>query len=454
MKKAVITISLILLAIISSFAFKDKEFGAVDKSNIPYGLQLKVDRQDDILYAEEKDDIECDAPGQCINKGKIVKYTFAKNKVLKAKRNGLEEDINKRTPNSEFYPVDDKSGYVVVYSGDNYYEKEDGWYLIENATTTVDAFNKQVDSNKISWLGARDAIAQATNGFNTSHGDGYVWNQSNDTWTNVHGASAGTSVSDDAPNTYAAGVLCSPANACQIFRNFLVFKTSDIGAGYTVASGTLHITEGNSIIGGSTDKDYIVVVETFQNSDVQIVVGDFEDCGSDNGTAGRASTTPIEEGSDQIDYNDIATADEGTFTLNSTGLGWIDTTGTTTIGFRMGLDVENVSPPLDNTWYLLAIRYSEETGTTSDPYLLLYVESAESAPTVTTQAPTSVSYNSMTANGTITADNGASSTVRGFVYDTSSQSDPGSSATSSSGYASSTAEYGTYGEEANPRGGR
>lgn len=67
-----------------------------------------------------------------------------------------------------------------------------------------------------------------------------------------------------------------------------------------------------------------------------------------------------------------------------------------------------------------------------------------SAPTVTTAAATNITHNTAQANGNITDDDGATPDERGFVYGTTSKSDPGNTAPASSGYDSYENETGTY----------
>jgi hypothetical protein len=66
-------------------------------------------------------------------------------------------------------------------------------------------------------------------------------------------------------------------------------------------------------------------------------------------------------------------------------------------------------------------------------------------PTVTTQAETSVTALTATANGNITVTGGANATLEGFVYDIVSNSLPGNVAPGSSGYAYNISTSGSFG---------
>jgi hypothetical protein len=69
---------------------------------------------------------------------------------------------------------------------------------------------------------------------------------------------------------------------------------------------------------------------------------------------------------------------------------------------------------------------------------------SSSGPSVTTSAATSITPTTATLNGEVTAINDSSITDRGFVWDTSTHSDPGNTAPASSGYSNNWAESGTY----------
>jgi len=66
-------------------------------------------------------------------------------------------------------------------------------------------------------------------------------------------------------------------------------------------------------------------------------------------------------------------------------------------------------------------------------------------PTVTTQAVSSITSTTADANGEITATGGEDATERGFVYDTTSQTQPGDVSPASSSYGSVENETGTFG---------
>jgi len=73
------------------------------------------------------------------------------------------------------------------------------------------------------------------------------------------------------------------------------------------------------------------------------------------------------------------------------------------------------------------------------------VEAVVVAPTVTASAATSITSTTADANGEITATGGEDATERGFVYDTTSQTQPGDVSPATSSYGSVENETGTFG---------
>lgn len=91
---------------------------------------------------------------------------------------------------------------------------------------------------------------------------------------------------------------------------------------------------------------------------------------------------------------------------------------------------------------------SSFSGYGSNNYLVsqyLTYTSSTSAPSVTTNAVDNITETSGDGNGEITDTGGADASERGFVYDTSSQSDPGNTSPANSSYSSVENETGTFG---------
>ena len=102
--------------------------------------------------------------------------------------------------------------------------------------------------------------------------------------------------------------------------------------------------------------------------------------------------------------------------LNSTGISWINTTGTTKFIRRSSRDIARVIPMDSVAEYL---NFGGETGDINSPYSYLIVSYYIPTPTVTITKPVAhLSSTGVSVTGNITDLDGASATVRGFCYAT------------------------------------
>lgn len=132
-------------------------------------------------------------------------------------------------------------------------------------------------------------------------------------------------------------------------------------------------------------------------------------------------------------------------TINST------TTGTHTLTKAGGgevrsdyLSIQHSIATPSNTWYAGVNSTNNQSVATTGSGWLFTVP----LPTCTTQAVSSISDLTATANGNATDDGSGIISERGFVYDTVSRSDPGNVAPASTSYASSITSTGTFSEGA------
>jgi len=97
-------------------------------------------------------------------------------------------------------------------------------------------------------------------------------------------------------------------------------------------------------------------------------------------------------------------------------------------------------------WYYRAWSYATEGGKTQ--YSDLYVQADATpvgTPSVTTNSATNIGFTTATLNGAVTAVGDTSITDRGFVWGTTSYTDPGNIAPASTSYTSNWTETGTFG---------
>ena len=299
------------------------------------------------------------------NKGRIKVYFYASENEVKTEQG---EDINQRTRNTKVFPLDEKTRRLEMYSGDPFHKDGDKWYQTEIATSTIEDFNTEVGliSKIRMWL-IKDTYADT---FYTGAGDGVIFSgYSNTAWDTIHDATQSNQESDvhvTDTTAEAAGVSkydsASPPDI-NIRRGFFPIDTSAIG-GDTVSDATiqLYVTAV-----GDSDNDaqgYLVVVgETTQASTASLIRADYNDCG--------AVDNP-DEGSNQVDLTGMATGQYVSWTLNSTGIDWIDGGGTTKFGMREGHDVEDLAINVEGH-NRATIYFSEQTGTANDPKLVATV---------------------------------------------------------------------------------
>lgn len=200
-----------------------------------------------------------------------------------------------------------------------------------------------------------------TTSYYSGAGDGEVrYEGSGATWDTVHDAATGTAAYATSTRAIVGSYLYSGGGYI-IYRSFLPFDTSGIGSGQTISSATLKIRPSDKWNADNDGDDFIAVVQTTQASTTTLATADYDTCGNaiDNPTKGSADH----------DMTSIGTSAYYSIDLNSTGLDWIVPTGTTKIGLREGHDMKDVA--VTGSAGDTAIRFycSEQTGTSTDPYL-------------------------------------------------------------------------------------
>jgi len=142
-------------------------------------------------------------------------------------------------------------------------------------------------------------------------------------------------------------------------RGFLLFNTAAIGASATIVSGVLSgfVDSGGKSNNDNDGDDWVNVVQTNPASNTALGTADWNKCGD-------AVTNPT-EGATRIDLGSISASAWCDWTLNSTGRGWINTSGVTKLGLREGHDCINSAATATN-----ALRiHSADTFDSVPPYL-------------------------------------------------------------------------------------
>ena len=170
------------------------------------------------------------------------------------------------------------------------------------------------------------------------------------TWSSIRGAATGTNVYDTSGTTPAdaSSFVASYPSLPLITRGMLSFDTSSLPDGATIVSAKVKLW-GNSVVGS---EGTVILVNSTHS--VPIVVGDFD----------LPGTTKLSD--TEIALSAWASGAYNEFPLNAAGLAAISKTGTTKIAGRHSSDYNNSAPSTDCA---AITRYSEYTGTSSDPVL-------------------------------------------------------------------------------------
>lgn len=309
------------------------------------------------------DNLELKAPKEQILHNKIikdekgediVKYLYVSDiEVPQANYKGLDEDISKRTKNTQVFKngiKDNREEFVArIYVGNPFYKDNDKWYQTKTATTTIEIFEEQTKVtflDKIKHIFRQKVYAAGTEDpFYTVAGDGSIRHISGDegtsqqNWDSAHEAAEGLGAgSVNYTLTTFAFSVNSDTSKGTVARGFFPINTSSLASTSTIESAMFYIYNANKTNNDNDGNDWINIVQTSQADVTELVDADFNECG--------ATTTPS-EGATRVDLGSVG-AGYTSLTLNSTGLGWIkksgetsncgSTAGYTCLGIRHGHD--------------------------------------------------------------------------------------------------------------------
>ena len=181
-------------------------------------------------------------------------------------------------------------------------------------------------------------------------------------WDTVHDAATGTEVVYMADNTTNKIEIWGSDNSLSIQKFFVPIDTSGLGSGVVISAAILKIyVMGVYDDYNGSGYDYMAVIQTDQPNSAELTTDDYNNCGvTDNPT----------KGSQDLDLTGLSGYED--LTLNATGRGWIQKTGTTMLGIRPGQDIQDAfegdpgEVDKNSGWQ---IRTSEYTTTDQDPYL-------------------------------------------------------------------------------------
>lgn len=328
--------------------------------------------------------------------GDVVRYTYLGERLPETL--APEEVVGMRTETSysRLVTLDDDTATVETISYPQQTFAQDlygAWYYAEYATTTIEAFEARSALYHVRRGLARiflPVVYAVTDTIYAGAGDGVI-ESALGTWAAAHDATSGTASPTLSSITVRSlhareEISCDGGgptytNTFYIDRGFLPFDTSGISASATISSASLNVYVFAKDNGDNDGSDFITVVQTSQAGHTTLVGGDFDQCG--------AIDLPT-EGVDSGQRKDITSISLNTylsFTLNSTGLGWIKkngedapcstTNGISCFGIREGHDTSDdpvATPVVGDCEYgeiasTVLFYASEQTGTAQDPYL-------------------------------------------------------------------------------------
>ncbi|MBI4992654.1 MAG: hypothetical protein HZC26_00755, partial [Candidatus Magasanikbacteria bacterium] len=280
-----------------------------------------------------------------------------------------------------------QTGYTnpraVTKIGNKTFTYDNNGNLASDGATTYkwDYQNRMVSSGGIATSATTSTAAATTTTikFYPTAGDGNIF-KSGYSWDIAHDATSGSGYS-----TTFTYILTGPSKSATsyfIYRSFLPFDTSSIPDDATITSASLNVYAQSISNNDNDGDDFITLVQTSQASATALSVADFDQAGSINNPTEGINL------SERKDLTNIALGKYLTFNLNTTGLGWVSTTGTTKLGLREGHDVIDSAFGSSSTTSTLFNYFSifsgEYIGTTQDPYLTVTYTQPTTNTTTTT----------------------------------------------------------------------
>lgn len=400
-------VTTLLLVGVPAMFLPGQNFGADDdikKNKVKDELKIKAEKKSDVLYSYIKNDkvhyvykSKNIVPKQTryLEDGKLVKEKKEKKDkkttedTLLGADEIIEEDISKRTYNSLSFPLSESTTTSEIYSGPAFYYTNPDWYEIEFASTTVEAYNVQMEpeldiststtaTTTYRWINpliVGTALADSLTAYPSI--DGKI-RATLSTWDAAHDATTGSADSTGSEDNFAQ-VLNSSGNRA-IDRGVLFFDTSSIGSSDTISAASLNLWVTGVRADDNDGNDFIGVVQGTGDIVSSAALND-----TDYDELGDAIDNPT-EGTDTGDRKDISsgitTGQYTAWTFNATGMGWIarsgetlpvgaPTAGVTYLGVREGHDILDDAPDIGTAGdrNRIVIRYSNYTGTANDPYL-------------------------------------------------------------------------------------
>lgn len=225
-----------------------------------------------------------------------------------------------------------------IYSQPQFVLHKGAWHYREYDTTSLGVFEKSQSAFFFSRALVDIAHAETVNQYSLS-GDGQVMAYSPSSWANAQSTTSPYSTGGLSGNTASytgvsftvgaehhtnAGKLDFKNTGFYIYRGFLPFDTAFLPYGASISSATLNTYVTAKTNTDNDGSDYLTVLQSSQADEYSLVNNDYSLCGN-------TITNPTEgiDAGQRKDITSISTSAYLSFTLNSTGRGWIKKKGET-----------------------------------------------------------------------------------------------------------------------------
>ena len=335
-----VVITAMIVGGIYSYFEIEKFYGVEEElaDSIPVDKIIKSEVKKELAYDEETK--------KSIDKGYVVAYSFITDKEAKVDK---DEIVAERTSFSKKYYKGEENGkkkfIYKIYGGEAFYkdEKVDKWFYVENATTSISAFEM-----------ATDFQGMFGTSITSGNGDGFIYRNDDSSFSTAHDASSG--VGADYTADYALARSDKEGTKYPIYRSVLQFNTAVIDD--EVVSSTVYLFVNDPNNGDNDEYGYMNIVLATPASNTELVAEDYDQFGTTEGAVSLDNSNLVDE-----TYNPLL--------LNATGRGWINKEGYTSLGVREGHDLNNVAP--DPTYSGIGFRTSERAEVNQRPYIEIEV---------------------------------------------------------------------------------
>jgi hypothetical protein len=277
-----------------------------------------------------------------------------------------------------------------------------------------------------------DASTQVLYYVDSTDDDAYIYAASAYDWETAHDAASGTMDASNALIQVGISNNYSGSGVWRVWRGFHVFETSGIPDGCVITSATFHFYVDELQDTVTNYQKVYLVGDGITYPSEPIVATDFY-YGNYYNYYGASKF--VDNG---VPADSLVVDDWNTISLNTEGIASINKVGNTPFCTQVTWDYLDFQPADGQRCY---VDYGSADGA-NPPYLEVWYSTL---PTVTSQAATSVSFSTATANGNITDTGYDNNDDRGCVYATSSHGDPAGVPPESSGYTYHTHDPGSWG---------